>query len=197
MSAAAGNENSANGGGAAAAGEAGSLVNGVAGLEEAGFTGGVDVVGDGRAAEADGVLKHLAESEAQALELGPGEAACHAPGADASVEEAFVGIDVADADEKRLVEERSFDGETALAKKRGEGFGADREGFDSGSEECGAVKQVLVSQAAEAARIDKAQLAAAGKSEARVSVGWNGHGRIGDEEAAGHAEMDDPLGFRG
>ena len=73
-------------------------------LEEAGYTFGVYVIGDGGAAEFDGVFEDFDEGGAEAGELGAGESAGVAEGSDAGVEESLVGIDVTDTVKKRLIE---------------------------------------------------------------------------------------------
>lgn len=195
MGAAAGDEDAADGGSTSAAGEAGTLVDAMLHLEEAGLASGIDVIGDRGSAQTNGVLEDLAECETEALEFSAGEAARHAAGVDAGAEEALVGIDVADAGEEGLIEKGGLDRGPAAAEKGSEGGGPDGEGLDSGSEEGGGVAEVFVGEAAEAARIDEAKLAAAGESEAGVGVWREGRVGIGEKKTAGHAEVHDPLGF--
>jgi len=165
-------------------------IDAVLDLEEAGFTVGVDVVGDRRAAGADGGLKDGSKGFVEAREARAGEAAGNACGADAGAEETFVGVDVADAVEERLVEERGFDGKLAAAEEGDEVVEGDGEGFASGScKGAGSVK----GEAAETAGVDKAELAAGGEAEDGVGVEWERDGGGGDEEAASHAEVDDQL----
>ena len=52
-------------------------------------------------------------------------------------------------------------------------------------------------ETAEAAGVNEAQLVAAGQGEARVGVRGEGGVGGGDEETAGHAEVDYPLGAGG
>ena len=54
-------------------------------------------------------------------------------GADAGAEEGFVGVDVADAVEQGLVEQRGFDGGLAAAEEGDEVFEGDGEGFAAGA----------------------------------------------------------------
>jgi len=194
MGSAAGEQDAADGRAAAAAGLAGALIDAVLDLEEAAIAVGVDVVGDRGAAETDGVPENGAESPAKAFELGSGEAAGAPAGPDSSVEEALVGIDVAHAGEEGLVEESGLDGELAAIKKSSKRSAADGERVGAGREKAGSHGEVAQLEAAEAAWVDEAQLAAAGEGEAGVGV--RGDGRIGggDEKAAGHAQVDDPLG---
>jgi hypothetical protein len=195
MRPAAGDQNAADGGNAAAAGQAGALVNTVLDLEKSALACRVDVIGDRRAAQVYGVPEDLAKGETETLELGSGEPAGHASGSNAGTEEAFVSVDVADPGEQRLIEESGLDGEAAVAEERGERLASDGEGLEAGSLKSGAVPEVFICEAPETARINKAQLEAAGKSKAGVGVRRQWSGRIGNEQAAGHAQVDDPLGI--
>ena len=109
MAAAAGNRNAADAGSAAPARKAGPLVDAVLHLEKPGFAGGIHVVGDGGAAEADRAPQDLLECETEAFQLGSRKTARDPPWADAGTEQALVGIDVANAGENRLVEKSGFD----------------------------------------------------------------------------------------
>ncbi len=175
-------------GGALAAGFAGAAVDHVLELKEAADAGGVDVIGDGGAAEFDGAGEDLLEGGVEAGELGAGEAPGGAAGADAGAEEGFVGVDVADAVQDGLVEECGFDGELAAAEEFGEGFRGDGGGFGAG-----AGVGAEGTEAAEAAGVDEAEFAAVGEGEDGVGVGGPGDLGGGDEEAAGHAEVDEEL----
>ena len=66
---------------------------------------------------------------------GSREASGDAGGADSGAEEALVGVDVADAVQQILVEERGLDRELAAAEERGEVVGGDGEGLVAGSAE--------------------------------------------------------------
>ena len=124
---------SLNGGFADTAWLAGAGVDMVMELEEAGYTFSVYVIGDGGAAEFDGVFEDFDEGGAEAGELGAGESAGVAEGSDVGVEEGFVGVDVAYAVEQGLVEQRSFDGGLAVAEEGDEVFEGDGEGFAAGA----------------------------------------------------------------
>ena len=104
MTAAAGNRNAADGSSAAPARKPGPLVDAMLHLEKSGFPGGIHVVGDGGAAEADCAPEDLLEGVPEVFQLGSREAARDPPWADAGTEQALVGINVADPGEKRLVE---------------------------------------------------------------------------------------------
>ena len=137
MGAAASEEDAADGGSADQAGLAGAHVDAMLELEEAGHTVGIHVVGDRGTAERDGVPQDVLQGGVEPVELGAGEAAGDAGGADSGVEEALVGVDVADAVEERLVEQGGLDGELAAAEEGREVVGGDGEGFAAGSAEGG------------------------------------------------------------
>ena len=101
---------------------AGAGVDVVVELEEAGHSFGVYVIGDGGASQLDGVLEDFDEGGAESGEFVAGEASGVARGADAGAEEGFVGVDVADAVQEGLVEERGLDGGFSIAEEADEVF---------------------------------------------------------------------------
>ena len=133
VGAAAGEGDAADGGGADEAGLAGAPVDLVPELEEAAGALGIDVVGDGGAAKPDGVAEDLDERGAQAGQFGAGEAGGLAGGAKAGAEEGFVGVDVADAVQERLVEQRGLDRRAARMEEGDEVCERDGEGFAAGA----------------------------------------------------------------
>jgi len=158
-----GEEDAADGGSADEAGLAGAQVDAMLELEEAGNAVGVDVIGDGRAPQFDGLAQDGLQGGVQPIEAGASEASGHARGADSGVEEAFVGVDVADAMEKLLVEQGGFDGELSMAKEGCEVGRRDGEGLAAGSAEgprAAGVVDGVQSEAAEAAGVDEAEFAA-------------------------------------
>jgi len=172
VSAAAADHDSHDGSGADAAGLAGARVDVMAELEEAGDAVCVDVVGDRGAAQLNGFGEDFHQCVAEAGELGARETAGVAGGADAGVEECFVGVDVADTVEERLVEERRFDGSFAIAEESDKVLEWDGEGFGAGP-------FVLCvrrddGEAAEAARVYEAEfldpMSAAAEGEDGVGV---------------------------
>ena len=181
---------SLNGGFADTAWLAGAGVDVVVELEEAGYTFGIYVIGDGGAAEFDGMFEDFDEGGAEAGELGAGESAGVAEGSDAGVEESLVGIDVADAVEEGLVEQRGLDGGLAGAEEDDEVFERDCEGLFARA----GIGIGGYGEAAEAAGVDEAELTAAAEGEDGVGVRWDGGVGGGDEEAACHAKMDQELG---
>ena len=153
-------------------------------LEVAAHSFRIHVVRDRRAAQFDGAAKDVDERLAQAGEFGAGEAAGLAAGANAGAEEGFVGVDVADSVEQGLVEQRGLDGGLAAAEKSDEVFEGDGQGFAAGAG-VGSCRFQVVScrlvdgEAAEAARVDEADLAGVG--EVRTAWVWGGWGTAGSE----------------
>jgi len=116
VSAAASDYDALDGGLAGPAGLAGTGVDAVVKLEETGNTVGVNVIRDGGATELDGLFENLLQGGAQVGEFVAREASGVAAGADAGVVQGLVGVDVADAVEKGLVEKRSLDRGLAASK---------------------------------------------------------------------------------
>jgi len=104
------------------AGLAGAHVDAVFQLEEAADAVGVDVVGDGRPAEFYGVGEDGDERVAEAAEFSAGKQRGQTAGTDAGAEEGLVGVDVPDAVEQGLVEQRGLDGSAAFAEEGDEVF---------------------------------------------------------------------------
>ncbi len=193
MRAAASDENAADESSAAAARLARALVNAVFDLERTRISVGVDVIRYRGAAQANGVAKNVAESEAEAFELGVCKAAGAACGANAGAEEALVGINVAHAGKQRLIEKSCFDSQASAAEKSGEGLWRNLEGFGSRRDETLSAGKVAEFEAAEAAGIDEAQFESAGQSKPGMGVANDGRvGRL-HQQLAGHAQVDDPL----
>ncbi len=193
MGSTASQENAPDEGVTAWAGQAGSLVDAVFKLKKSTLSAGVHIIGNGRAAESDGVAENLAQGEPKALQFGAGEPSGAAARADAGVKEGFVGIDIAHARKKILVEERSLDGEPAAAKQSGKFICSHGQRLSAGGLKRRGTSKVAELQAAETARIDETQFAAAGQAEPGVGVGGNWSIRRGDQQTPGHAQVDDPL----
>ena len=139
-------------------------VDAVLKLEEAADAFGIDVIGDRRAAELDGMAENLLESDMEAVEFGAGEPAGLAAGTDTGAEEAFIGIDIAHAGEQRLVEQCGLDGELAAAEESCEFAASDGERLCAGGGEGCAALEIAELEATEAAGIDEADLLAALKA---------------------------------
>ena len=135
----------------------------------------------------------MIKAAAEAGQLGAGEASGVAGWPDASVEESFVSVDVAHSVKERLVQQRRLDGGLAVAEERDEVFESDGEGF-------GARTFVFRvgrddGEASEASCIDETELFAAAEGQDGMGVRRDGRFRCGDEQAAGHAEVDKKLGL--
>ena len=171
----------------------GAHVDAVLKLKEAPDAICIHIIGHGRAAELDGVLEHFHEGGAEAKQLCAGKTAGLAARTDAGAKEAFVGVDVADAVEQGLVQERGLDGGSAALEETEEVFFRDGEGLGTGPVVgvCG-----VDGEAPEATSIDEAKLVPAAEREDGMGVRRAGHFRCGDEQAAGHAKVDQELGRR-
>ena len=113
-------------------------------------------------------------------------------GTDSRMEESLVGVDVADPVKERLVQQRGLDGGLAVAEERDEVFEGDGEGLGAGAFVSGVGRDD--GEASEAAGVDEAELFAVAEGEDGVSMRGDGRVGGGDEQAAGHAEMDEELG---
>ena len=120
MGAPSGSNDSANRGSTNQTRLAGTHVDAVFELEEAGNTVGIDVIRDGGASELDCLTQDQLQRGVQPVEPGAGEAARHSGWPDACMEEALVGIDVPDAMEKLLVQQSGLDREPPVTEERGE-----------------------------------------------------------------------------
>src|SRR5208282_6881280 len=107
-------------------------------LEESFFAIGVDIVGNGRSTERDGLAQHLPHCAMQFPQLVAGHGRRAPPRTDAGAKQRLVGIDVADAAQQLLIEQRALDGSLAATKQGNKTFLADIERFDaSGIEAAG------------------------------------------------------------
>ena len=189
MGAPSGQEGAANRGSADETGLAGAHVDAVLELEEAGYPVGVDIVGNGRATKLDGFAEDGLECSPKPFEAGAGEASSHVGGADAGVEEALVGIDVANTMQELLVEEGGLDRELAATEESGEIFGGDGEWLVTGPAEGVFCAGLVKSQTAETPGIGVAQLAAVIEIEEYMRVRQRGRfGRAG-HQLTGHSQM--------
>jgi hypothetical protein len=91
-------------------------VDAVLELEESFFAVGIDVVGDRRATEGNGFFQDFFHGGVKFGELVASYGGSAAAGADSGAEERFISVDVADAAQKFLIEERALDGSFAAAK---------------------------------------------------------------------------------
>ena len=133
MSAASGESDFLDGRGADGAGLGCAAVDLVFDLEVAAHALRINVVGDGRAAEFDGSAQDGLQGGAQADEFGASEAAGLAARTDAGAKERLIGVDVANAVEQRLVQQRGLDRRLAATEERDEVVRRDREGLAAGA----------------------------------------------------------------
>ena len=178
----------------AAAGKPGSQIDAVLELKEAAHAIGIHIIGDRGAAQPDCIFEHLAQSQPQSLELGPGQASGEPARTNSGTKKALVGVDVAHAGEQFLIEQRRFDGRMRAVKKAVELLRGYCEWVNASRLECGRAAKLAPLQPAKAARVDKAQLAAAGQTQPSMGMGRKRRIRSGDQQPPGHAEMNDPLG---
>jgi len=139
------------------------------------------------------MLQHVEKRRAQSFQICAGEAAGGPARPDAGAKQAFVGVDVAYAGQQPLVQQRRFDGQAPAAKQAGEIGGTDGERLGSGPGEPIRASKVAEFEAPEAARVHKAQFAAALQRQACVRMACDGRVGSGHEQSAGHAEVNDPL----
>jgi hypothetical protein len=165
VGAASGEFNAPDGGLAEAARLARALVDAMLELKEASRALGIHIIRDGRPAQTDGVRENLAQGETQLFQLRRGQPVGPPARPDARLEKALVRIDVANTREERLIQQRCLDGHASLAEElrkralaNGERLGARR--FERG---VSSAAQVAKFQPAEASRIYKPQLVAAGE----------------------------------
>src|SRR5579883_2429730 len=179
MSAALRDQNLPDGGAAAYARLAFAPVGAVAHLKPAALALGVDVIGDGGAAERDGFAENFTNGLVEARGSRGAELRGGGQGMDAGGEEALVGVDVAQAREEFLIEQEGLDaGFTAQA--RAKIFEADLQGLGAerglGSEGYAPeLARVVVEQDAVVEREDGVGVLA---------------GVTRNEQLPGHAEMD-------
>jgi len=97
-----------------------------------------------------------------------------------------------------LIQQSRLDGQFAPSKESGEGLDLDGEGFRALRCKALCLLQLAELQPSETAGVDEAYLAATGEAQAGVRMRGEWSVRSGDQQAAGHAQVHDPLrvGFR-
>lgn len=156
----------------------------------------IDIIRDRRAAQLDRVLEHFLQRRVKAVQFRALDAAGHAPGTDPGAKEAFVSVDIAHAMKQRLVEQCGFDGQFAAAKEAGKVFQGDGRRLGPGPGEAFGGVELTELQPPETARVDETHLPAAGQGETSVGVRRDWPFRGGDQQAASHAKVHNPLGCR-
>lgn len=190
---AAGEDDALDGLAADAAGHSLAGVDAMLQLEKAFDAVGIDVIGDGGAAERDGVGEDLLERDAEAFKLRARERVGDAAGTNAGAKEAFVGVDVADAVEQGLIEQSGFDGDFAALKEARKIISVDGHRLTARSAEGWVFAQVEEFEPTESAGVNETDLAGIAQCEPGVGVRNDGLVGVGDDEPTGHAEVDDPL----
>ena len=89
----------------------------------------IDVIGYGGAAELDGATQDFVQGGAQKSQFGAGEAAGLARGTDGGAEERLVCVDITDAVEQGLIEQRGLDRRSSRVKEGDEVWERDGEWF--------------------------------------------------------------------
>lgn len=156
---------------------------------------GIEVVAEGRPAGVDGVGEDASDGAGEPADVRSGEAVGACERVDPGVVEGLVGVDVADAGEKGLVEQSGFDGPCGAGQGWGEAFAVDveRVGAEPGPApfEVGRVGQCP--EAAEASWVAEGESGAVVEPPEDVEVvgltepsaAWS------DEELSGHAEVNE------
>src|ERR1700733_2419247 len=112
--------------------------------------------------------------------------------ANAGAEKRFIGIDVADAAQKFLIQQSALDGSFASAEKSDETVEIDFQRLDASRFK---VCRSGDAKPTEPARINEAQFSSRRQLENRVRVFDNFSLRFANLKASCHAEMNDPLGL--
>jgi hypothetical protein len=155
MGPAPGNDHPANRRLTAAAGLAGAQVNAVLKLKKPTFAIRIDVIRDRRAAQSDRVSQDLAQRNPQPVELGAGEAVGTASRTNASMKEAFIGVDIAYPGQQRLVEQSRLDVQAPTAKECSELAFANGQRFIAWRAKYCSAMQIAEFKAAKPTRIDE------------------------------------------
>ncbi len=176
---------------------AGALVNAVLQLKKAALAIGIDVVGDRRAAQSNRMVQDFAQGQPKALELRTRKAIDASSRANAGVEQAFIGVNVANPRKEGLIKQCCLDGQTPAMKERREFAVADCERIVTGRGEAWLATEIAKFEPTESARVDETQFAAAFKQKPRMRVWRDRAFRRCDQQPPRHAKMHDPLPVRG
>ena len=178
-------------------------------LEKSFFSGSIHIVGDRRAAESDCLSQDRLDGDPQSFEFLCGEAASLASRANAGAKQTFIRINVADAMEKLLIQQRGFYGSSTPTKQRTKRVCRDLQWLLSGPDKTclggvsslaslasfrrGRGRKLKHGQAPETARIDEANLARIVELQDGVSVLRGRLFSLTYKETTGHAKMNEPL----
>ncbi len=136
-------------------------VNAMFQLEESFAAFGVDVIADRRPAEFDRLAQDLLQSLMKLPQFGPGQRRGATARPNLGAEQRLIGIDVADAAQQLLIEQRALDRSFASVEERDEMVEVDVQRLDARRSETCSLLGVDAHdrQSAEPTHIDKAQLA--------------------------------------
>ena len=158
-------------------------------LESAFFTVGINIVAQGAAAVIDGSAQNDFDGAVEANDLLALEAMGGDGGVNAAVEKGFIGVDVADAGDEALIQQRCFDRTASPGKARNQFIRTHCQRL--GPEVF--VMCLTVAQppdAAETTGVAEAKLGVAGEIGDQVRVRLNGLGVGFYCQTAGHSEVD-------
>ena len=142
-------------------------------------------------------FRTFCKAASEAVEFRTLQIASHSSWADAGAKEALVGVDVAHPMQELLVEQGGLNSSAAAAEKGGEVIGGNAERLPAGALKgfrlLFSCRNPVKFHASEAPWIDKAQFP--GGRESKDAMGMRGDRRIriGDQQAACHTQMNDPL----
>lgn len=134
-------------------------VNAVLQLEESFFSVGIHVIGDRRPAERNRLAQNFLNSGVQLAQLLARNRRRSPAWTDASAEQRFIGINVAYAAQKFLVQQRALDGSLASAKEFDELVRAHFQRLDASGIEAAGFGLRINAKLAKHAGVDKAEFA--------------------------------------
>src|SRR5580658_1029886 len=134
-------------------------VNAVLELEESFFSIGIDVIGDRRPAQGDRLTQNFLNSGVQFVQPLARNRRGSPSRTDASAKQRFIGVDVAHAAQKFLVQQRALDGSLASAKQFGELVRAHLQRFDTAGIEAAGFGLRMNAELAKHSGIDEAEFA--------------------------------------
>ncbi len=159
-------------------------------LEEPFLAIRVNVVSNAGAAQANCLSQNFLKSNVQPPEFVASKGGCTAARPNARTEQGLIGIDIANAAQKILVQQGAFDRSLAATEQCGEVRKNDLQRFGAWGFEL-----FDYAESPEAAWVHETQFASGGKSQNCMRVFrqfrfWRAH-----EQTSSHAEVNDPLGL--
>src|ERR1039458_5420246 len=158
-------------------------------LEEPFFSIGVHVVGNRRSTQSDRFAQHFPHRSVQLSQVLPCDGRRPPARTDACPKQRLVSINIAHAAQQLLIQKRALDRSLTPAKKRDELLFAHFQRLQSTGIETSSMNAEL----AKHPRIDKPQFASRRQLRNQVSVLGDFRSRFANDDAPGHAKMDDPL----